>query len=65
VKAASQPEAEKRKPPSEPVKATTRNPAFVYCEFTQREFDTLRTVCRDSDNELGLRALVAGFERAK
>lgn len=31
--------------------------------FTPRELDTLRTVCRDSDNELGIRALNAALAR--
>lgn len=32
--------------------------------FTPKELDTLRTVCRDSENELGRRALEAGLARA-
>ena len=32
--------------------------------FTPKELDTLRSVCRDSDNELALRALNAGLSRA-
>ena len=35
----------------------------VLAAFTPRELDTLRAVCRDSDNELGLRALNAALAR--
>ncbi len=35
----------------------------VLAAFTPRELDTLRTVCRDSDNELGIRALNAALAR--
>lgn len=31
--------------------------------FTPRELDTLKRVCRDADNELGLKALAAGLAR--
>ena len=33
--------------------------------FTLRELDTLKRVCRDADNELGLKALAAGLARAE
>lgn len=35
----------------------------VLAAFTPKELDVLRTVCRDSDNELGIRALNAGLAR--
>lgn len=32
--------------------------------FTRRELDTLRSICRDSDNENGARFLRAALDRA-
>lgn len=48
-------------PPVQPVvqPSTDLTPAA----FTKRELDTLRTVCRDADNELGIRALNAALAR--
>lgn len=48
--------------PKQPVVLPPKD--VVLAAFTPRELDTLRTVCRDADNELGLRALNAGLARA-
>lgn len=37
---------------------------MILAAFTPREIDTLRSICRDSDNELGTRFLKAALDRA-
>jgi hypothetical protein len=57
------------KPAKQPQLPETKQPVVqpprdvVLAAFTPRELETLRTVCRDSENELGLRALNAGLAR--
>ncbi len=48
-------------PPVQPVVLPPRD--VTLAAFTPRELDILRSVCRDSDNELGLRSLNAGLAR--
>lgn len=38
--------------------------SLSHAAFTPRELDTLKRVCRDADNELGLKALAAGLARS-
>jgi hypothetical protein len=47
--------------PTQPVVQPPKD--VVLAAFTPRELETLRSVCRDSENEMGLRALNAGLAR--
>ncbi len=55
--------------PQKPEPAAPKQPVVlppvdvVRAAFTPRELDTLKRVCRDADNELGLKALAAGLAR--
>ncbi len=48
-------------PPKQPVVVPPRD--VTLAAFTSQELDTLRRVCRDSDNENGIRALNAALAR--
>ncbi len=48
-------------PPVQPVVQPSTD--LTLAAFTRRELDILRSVCRDADNELGLRSLNAGLAR--
>ncbi len=57
----SKPQKPEAAPPKQPVVAPPRG--VTLAALTERELDTLRRVCRDSDNENGIRALNAALVR--
>ncbi len=57
----SKPQKTEAAPPKQPVVAPPRG--VTLAAFTERELDTLRRVCRDSENENGIRALNAALAR--
>lgn len=52
----------KQAAPVQPVVQPPRD--VVLAAFTPRELDTLRSICRDAENELGTRFLKAALDRA-
>lgn len=58
----SQPKKIEAAPPKQPVVQPPRD--TILAAFTPRELDTLRSICRDSENELGTRFLKAALDRA-
>ncbi len=49
--------------PTQPNGPGITPPLTTPCAFTAHELDTLRKVCRDSDNENASRILAAGLAR--
>jgi hypothetical protein len=58
----SQQKNPKQASPVQPVVQPPRD--TVLAAFTPRELDTIRSICRDSDNENGARFLQAALARA-